>query len=62
VEWQNLWNFQERRWAENFHWVQSFLSCRFQILSNKMYTKVRVIITGSRTSPVISDSLYPQQA
>jgi hypothetical protein len=19
VEWQNLWNFQERRWAENFH-------------------------------------------
>ncbi len=29
VEWQNLWNFQERRWAENFPCVQSFFILSF---------------------------------
>ncbi|EFX74843.1 hypothetical protein DAPPUDRAFT_323972 [Daphnia pulex] len=34
----------------------------FEICSNKSLSDVKVIMTGSKTSPVVSDSLYPKQA
>lgn len=58
-KWETLYTFKSDDVKSKI--TGRFCCGLFEIRSKKEFSQVKVIMTGSRTSPVVSDSLYPKQ-